>query len=361
MGSQLSFTWDAEYNARKKLLVTGADNYIGACMVQKALSEGFDVWAGIAPDTSHEGFDENDSLHVIELNLADETALRRQFDEFKRSEESWEVVIHCAGITHSADAGDYHRVNFLQTRHLVDSLVEGHMTPRQFIFISALDACGLLHEEEPHVPFTDEDVPSPATHYGSSMLCAEDYLRDQERFPYLILRPAVLCGTGCMNHLHTVRTILDGFDIRWGRRRQSLTFLCVSDLAKAVFLAIEKDVTERTLFVTDGQTYNVHDLADCIRHALGIGFVVRLTLPLALCRLICSIGEWWGRVRKVETYYDHERLLALTQRNRLCDTTFLSDELGFKPDSTLQQGINDTVNWYRSQGLIGGIAANNEQ
>ena len=68
------------------------------------------------------------------------------------------------------------------------------------------------------------------------------------------------------------KSIQKHVDFSVGFRRQDLTFVYVKDIVQAIFLGIEKNVTRRTYFLTDGNVYKSRAFSDLIQK----NWVIRL-------------------------------------------------------------------------------------
>ena len=355
MATQLSFDdlWSstAEPKPRRKLLVTGASGFIGGFLVEKALQEGFDVWAGIRGTSSRKWL-QDERIHFIELTYGDVATLRAQLQAFAADEGRWDVIIHCAGVTKCLDPNDFNRINLIGSRNFVDTLVNLSLVPRQFIFMSSLGAYGPVHEAEPHVPITDADEPRPNTRYGISKLHVEDHLKNIGDFPYVIFRPTGVYGPREKDYFLMVEGISKGIDVALGRKPQDITFIYVKDLVKAVFLAIDKGVTQRAYFVSDGDVHTSRDFSDLICRELPKERVLRIVAPLWLGRAAAGACELWSRIAKKPVTLNKDKYNILRQRNWICDIQPLRDELGFSPDYNLERGVAETIRWYKEEHWI---------
>lgn len=358
MATQLSFSWDLEVpEVKQRLLVTGASGFIGSFMVEQAIAKGYDVWAGIR-STSSRRYLQDERIHFIELDYGNVDHLHDQLRCFQEEHDGgWDYIIHCAGATKCPNKEVFYQVNFVGTRNLIDELMRCAMVPRQFLFLSSLGAWGPQHERMPHTPITADDEPQPNTAYGVSKLCVEEYLKDAERFPWVVFRPTGVYGPRDKDYLLMVQGIQQGFDFALGFKHQDITFIYVRDLVKAVFLAIEKGVTERSYFVADGDVHTARDFSQLVKRALKKRFVIRLTAPLWLGRVACSIGSLYSRLTGKAVTLNTDKYRILSQRNWICDTGPLAQELGFKADYNLERGVDETIAWYQTEGWIKGQKA----
>ena len=147
------------------------------------------------------------------------------------------------------------------------------LVPRQFIFISTLSVFGPVHERT-YQPILETDTPQPNTAYGRSKLKTEQYLQSLGGFPYVIFRPTGVYGPRERDYYVMAQSIARHVDVAAGFRRQDLTFVYVADVVQAVFRAIDRGVTGRAYFLSDGQVYASRTFSDLtVGYSLKISFV----------------------------------------------------------------------------------------
>ena len=355
MVRQLSFDdmWGSaqEEQPRQKMLVTGASGFIGSFVVEEALRRGFDVWAGMRGTSSRKWL-QDERIHFIELTYGSVSGLRAQLQAFALKEGRWDVIVHCAGVTKCLDPSDFYKVNTIGTRNFVDMLVQLSMVPRQFIFMSSLGAYGPIHEAEPHVPISEADLPQPNTRYGISKLHAEDHIKNIGDFPYVIFRPTGVYGPRERDYFLMVESINKGVDFALGRKPQDITFIYAKDLVKAIFLAVDKGVTQRAYFVSDGDVHSSQDFSNLVCREVGKEKVLRIVAPLWLGKVAANVSELWSRVVKKPVALNKDKFNILRQRNWICDIQPLRDELGFSADYNLERGVEETIRWYKEEKWI---------
>ena len=195
---------------------------------------------------------------------------------------------HCLLYTSKKE---FDRVNYLQTKYFVDTLIQLNMVPKQFIYISTLSVFGPIHEED-YNPIHENDLPAPNTAYGLSKLQAELYIQSIPGFPYVFYRPTGVYGPREMDYFLMAKSILNHMDFSVGFKRQDLTFVYVKDIVQAVFLGIEKQVSRRAYFLADGKVYKSRTFSDLIQKELGNPFVIRLKCPLILLKVVSLLAEF---------------------------------------------------------------------
>ena len=327
------------------ILITGASGFIGSFIVEEALRRNFEVWAAVRKSSSHQ-FLTDERIHFIELNLSSEEALRQQLAGHR-----FDYVIHAAGVTKCLDKQDFFRINTEGTKHLVRALLALQMPLRRFVYISSLSIMGAIREQQPYEEIRESDTPRPNTAYGESKLQAEEWL-DTQPIPYIILRPTGVYGPRERDYFMMAKSIQAHTDFAVGFRQQDITFVYVTDVVQAVFLALEKGQTGRRYFLSDGEVYQSAAFSNYIRRELGNPWWIRITAPLWLLRVITFVGEYVGRLTGKVTALNNDKYYIMRQRNWRCDITPACQELGYKPQVKLEEGVRRSIKWYRDNGWL---------
>lgn len=335
-----------ETNNKMKILVTGASGFIGSFIVEKGLTDGHRVWAAVRKNSSR-AFLQDKRVQFFELNLSDPAILEKQLSDFAATEGKWDCIIHAAGVTKCIDKNDFMRINFMGTKNLVECLLKLNMQPAQFIYLSSLSVFGPIHEKEPYTPITDSDRPMPDTEYGKSKLAAEEYIKSIKELPYVILRPTGVYGPRERDYFKMAQSIKQHIDFSVGYKPQLITFIYVKDLVKAIYLAIEKGVSKRCYFVSEPKGYDSRCFSDYIQREMGIKHVLHIKAPIWFLKVISTCAEWLSCITKKPSTLNNDKFRIMKQRNWLCDTTRLQEELGFSIDYDLKRGTCETIKWYK--------------
>jgi nucleoside-diphosphate-sugar epimerase len=136
-------------------------------------------------------------------------------------------------------------------------------------------------------------------------------------------------------------------DFAVGYRQQDITFVYVSDVVQAVFLAMEKGETGRAYFLSDGEVYQSSTFSNLIRKELGNPWWIRITAPIWVLRIVTFCGEYVGRLTGKVTALNNDKYHILRQRNWRCDIEPARRELGYEPQVKLDEGVRRSIKWYK--------------
>ena len=338
-----------------KILITGASGFIGSFIVEEALRQGLETWAAVRKSSS-KAFLQDERIHFIELNLSSEEALKEQLQG-----HAFDYVVHAAGVTKCLHKEDFRRINTEGTMNLVRAIMELKMPLKRFVYISSLSIMGAIREQQPYTEIQENDTAQPNTAYGKSKLEAEEWLsrlnnelgaRNEELLPYVILRPTGVYGPRERDYFMMFKSIKAHTDFAVGYQQQDITFVYVTDVVQAVFLALEKGKTGRRYFLSDGAVYQSSTFSNLIRKELGNPWWIRITAPIWLLRIITFCGEYFGRMTGKVTALNNDKYNIMRQRNWRCDITPAKEELGYEPKVQLEEGVKRSVKWYQENGWL---------
>lgn len=334
-----------------RILITGASGFIGGFLVKEALDRGYEVWAGIRQGSDRRNLTDP-RIHFVDLRYNNPVVLTSQLRTFGLEQGPFTYVIHNAGLTKTLDKKNFMKVNATYTRHFIEALNDSGFKPEKFLLMSSLSSFG-SGDEKNFTPIALHDKQNPNTAYGQSKLQAENYLRKQSYFPYVILRPTGVYGPGEKDYFMEIKSIHSGFDFAVGRIPQRITFIYVKDLAKVAFLALEKkEVINKEYFVADGDVHTDESFARMIQEILGKKYVFRARIPLGLVRIACFCSEWIGKMTDQSMTLNTDKYLILKQRNWICETKPLQEDLQFTPSYPLRKGLEESIEWYKKEGWL---------
>ncbi|MCK4696101.1 MAG: NAD-dependent epimerase/dehydratase family protein, partial [Candidatus Cloacimonetes bacterium] len=154
----------------EKIIITGANGFIGSFLTKKLLENDFEVTSLVRYGSNIDLLPENSNIVFIDYD--DEKKVQNVF-------QNKEILIHCAALTRALNWDFYKKINIDLTAKLVDSF-NSTQSLKQFIFLSSQAAAGPSIEGE---PLSENDVEHPISLYGKSKLEAENIIKQKSEKP----------------------------------------------------------------------------------------------------------------------------------------------------------------------------------
>lgn len=330
----------------KKILITGASGFVGSHLVDEALRRDLDVYAGIRKSSSRT-FLQDERINFVELNFEDKDQMailmkRKQFD----------YVIHNAGLVAAPKLSDYMRVNYDYTKNFVDAIHASGELPEKFTYISSAASYGPVASKDLTDFLKEEDPQRPINTYGEAKLASERYLAAHPDLPYVIIRPTGVYGPRDKDFLTFFKMISNHLEGYIGFRRQHLAFVYVKDLVRVVLDATTStDVSRKGYFISDGRYYAQWDLGQITKRILGKK-TARIHVPVTLVRGVAWVLEQVGKATGNYPALNLEKVRILESLNWKCDIEPLKEDLNFQPQYYLEEGLEETLAWYKEKGWL---------
>jgi UDP-glucose 4-epimerase len=246
-----------------------------------------------------------------------------------------DVLVHLAARVHvmhddaTDPLADYRAANVQGTLNVAAAALQAGV--RRIVFVSSVKALG---ETEPGRPWREDDRPMPTDPYGMSKLEAEAAITAFGRrhgVEVVVLRPPLVYGPGVRaNFLSLLKAVERGIPLPFGTIDARRSMVYVGNLADAIrCVATWPGPLDGVFHVTDGEDLTVSETIRTMAHALGRSARL-LPVPVSWLR---ALGTITGRTAQIE---------RLTSPLRL-DSARLTQELGWKPPSTVAAGLAETV------------------
>lgn len=308
-----------------RILVTGGAGFIGSHVADAYIASGHEV-AILDDFSAGNEANVNREAQVLRLDVRNRDAVAAAISAFRP-----EVVNHHAAQSEVpksvADPGFDAMVNVVGGLNVLRASVDAGV--RKFIFISS---GGAIYGEPDVIP-ADEDHPlRPLSPYGTSKLSFEQYLATFHRtfgVDYTVLRYANIYGPRQDFHAEEGRAIaifasrmVAGKPVTIdGDGEQARDMLHVADVAVANIASLNRGA---------GGTYNI---------STGIPVTINELFRKLAILTDYKLEANYGPRRKGDVYR-----IAI-------DNTRARNELGWEPQLTLEEGLAETVEYFRRQVL----------
>jgi len=242
----------------------------------------------------------------------------------------------------------FEAINVQGTHNLMTEALRAGV-PR-VVHCSTVAAMGICAD----VPATEESVCHPHHAYGRSKLKAEQEvlgLVGEQNLPAVIIRFSMVYGPGDPRDiLKLTRLAKKGLFPKIGNKPKLTPLIHVDDAVRGLLLAAEKGRIGDIYLLTNPKTLPFDDLRKIIQKALGVRRIP-LYVPewtaLAGAALMEKLFPFIGKIPPVS-----RKNIESTLADRICSTAKAERELGFYPQVEPEEGLKETVAWYKEQGWV---------
>jgi nucleoside-diphosphate-sugar epimerase len=271
-------------------------------------------------------------------------------DALQRAVTGVDYVFHSAGVTKARTAEEYFRGNTEGVKNMLDAVSEHNPGVKRFVQISSQTAAG----PSPGItPITEETSPHPITTYGRSKLKAEQACAERQgAIPITIVRPPAVYGPRDKDIYEFFNTMSKGLQPMVGFKEKFVSLIHVGDLVRGVLGAAESEKARgQTYFISSSKVYGWKEVGEVTRSAIGKA-AFRIKIPEAGVFAIAGISEFFGLFSTKPVLINIEKARDMVQDYWTCDSSKAQRDFGYTQEIPLEEGIRNTVEWYRSKGWL---------
>jgi nucleoside-diphosphate-sugar epimerase len=338
-----------------RALVTGSAGFIGSHVVERLAAAGHKV-RGLVRTTAQEAIVRGLGGEPVRGDVTQPVTLRNAAD-------GMDTIIHVAArVTDWGEWPAFEAATVRGTRNTLQSAVDAGV--RRFVLVSSVavydnrvgDRLHIVPEDTPHNGVGDRLL----GHYSRAKVLAEEAAWEYHRRGELevtALRPAWVYGPRDRTVLpRLVEYMNTPLSCWFGRRDPVVDPIYVTDVADCIILSATQPQAS-------GNAYNVAPVEEIqLRHFLGrLCGTLNVSVPrwtindkliLAIARGVEGVARWIGM--RQPPFLTVGAVATLTC-DRHYDPSKAIVELGWKPAVALEQGIELTARWFRTQpDLVGG-------
>ena len=322
----------------KKLLVTGANGFVGNVLCREALVRGFSVRGAVRTDCDCPLKIKNSGIGYVAVGDINADT------DWNSAIFNCDVVIHLAARVHvmSEDSDDplysFRLVNTLGSENLARTAAACGV--KRLVYVSSIKVNGEVTDDD--TCFFEQDKPNPQDAYGISKWEAEQALCRvalETGLEVVIVRPPLVYGAGAKgNFSQMLRVVALGIPLPFASIKNKRDLVYVGNLVDALIIcATHPSAAGNTYLVSDGKAVSTPALLKDVAKALGVSSYV-FAWPIKLLKLA---GVLFGKAEQIE------RLVGSLQ----VDSSKLRRDLGWVPPYSLQKGLDKTVSKFQDPDL----------
>jgi|694.fasta_scaffold01020_1 dihydroflavonol-4-reductase len=333
--------------------VTGANGFVGSNLCDTLLSRGWKVRGVVRPSSNLKWLDSNRvEIHKCRLQRS---------DELDKALSDVDVVFHCAAQTSATSILELMQSNRDATRAVAHSLAKNAGGKTKLVLVSSVAASGPGQRGIARQP---QDPCTPVSNYGISKRAGEIVASEMcGSLPVVIVRPGPVYGQRDMEFLQLFRTLkrLRLIPIP-GYTSPSLSMIHVDDLVEILIRAAEQGQAiegdpESTAgrgyyFAAENEPTSLSEFGHRIGRSLGIKRMVNLPIPLFVANGIAIGSEMWMKMWGRKSNLTRDKIREASAPSWAVSPASTISDLKFRFPLPMQERINQTIHWYRTEGLL---------
>jgi dihydroflavonol-4-reductase len=324
------------------ILVTGGTGFVGTNLIERLCGQGHRV-RSVAKDRLNAGMLESLKVQVFLGDLNNGLGWDAILDGV-------DVIYHLAGVTRARSSKEYYEGNYLATKRFVEVCSVHCQNLKRFVYVSSLAAVGPSADG---IPVTEETPYHPVSHYGKSKMLGEmEVLKIQGRLPVTVVRPSAVFGPRERDMYEYMKLIARGIQPLIGFRRKILNLIHSDDLVDGIILAAEhRDAAGQTYFLGSEKDYSTEEIGRAIALAAQKSPMC-IRFPHGLVYAAGAIAEVIGKLTRKQIFFDLQKARESVQTAWSCSVNKAKDQLGFRQNISLEDGMLQTYRWYSANGWL---------
>lgn len=326
-----------------KVLVTGANGFVGTLLVNQSLARGDQVRAFVR-DPKRNGFANSTAAEVCAGDLRDRASLVRACSGV-------DVVFHTAALaTHWSPWSEYVLHNVTGTDNLLTAMKTAGV-PRLIHFSTYL-----VYGCREGIRTEHDACQTTADGYVSSKIRTEELIREsgQREIAWTILRPANIYGPHDRNWMPVVARNIQKRRMRlFGADSYPATLVYGGDVAAfAIECSRRTEACGEVFNVASSETITWLQFFQTFAHCLNTPFSAS-RIPYGLIYPLAGALEAGWRIAGIAHPPPVTRFgVNLLTSNLRCSVEKARERLGFTAGTRHERGLESTVQWMRDARLI---------
>lgn len=298
-----------------KIAITGANGYIGRCLMPRLLEKGHSICA-----LSRRSFDPIFADKAFKPIYGD----IRSMESLQSLVQDSDSVIHLAAYVHKNPGSDHEKrscfeVNVDGTRNLLEQ-IEKSGRKQGLVYISSIAVYGSRFSL-----IQEESICNPTTVYARSKFEAEKLVLDAIRKGIItgcILRPAMVCGVNAPGNLQSMIGLMRMGVFPLIERGQNLkSLIYVEDLVELIVTLVDRSMDPRIYNIAADPPLSIRQIAEALTRGLGRSMIY---IPVN-----AKIAEMMSRINYSRFQHLAQKMEAFSATTTV-DTSAIRNQLHFQ-------------------------------
>ena len=306
-----------------QVLITGGCGFIGSQLAKDLHESSYDIRI---LDNLHRGKLENLGHLLDQDNVELVRGDIRDHEVVSAAMEGVDYVVHLAATCLNRSVKyptESLQVNMLGTNTVFNVAINHDV--KKIIYASSASVYG-----EQSIPMSEDDPVSPQTPYGISKYCSEllaSFYTEQENTSFVGYRFFNVYGAGqdtdayytSVINVFIQRLVNGEPPVIHGSGEQTMDFINVRDISRALYLGIENDIENEVFNIGSGEMTSIADLAEILIDIVGVD---------------------------VQPQYEDRDVLV---SKRQASTKKAEEKLGFTSNVSVREGLEEVVDFVISE------------
>jgi dihydroflavonol-4-reductase len=336
-----------------KILVTGANGFIGSHLCHLLVNEKHEVYALVRKTSDLTLLDNiNPGRQGITLLYGD----MRDSKSLEDAIQGKDAVVNLAGVIKGLKQSDYEDTNVFGTLNLLKVITTHNPKIKRIILTSSLAGAGPGTKENPrceeeHCDSLDGDF------YGTSKSKMEKAIKTyRARLPIVIIRPPSVFGPGDKASVTLYGLPKIGLKQIFTGKPRYYSLVYVEDLCRGIIKCLEnpKAIGEIFYFASDKPVDwgTLQEIIGVRCFNKKYGSLISLPLPDPILLMAGSILDVVGKITGEPQFLNRSKMIEGNSEGWVCKCDKAKNILGWYPQENPGSIVKKSYDWYAKNGWL---------